>query len=186
MDAAAVTAVVSAYDAAYTLAVDPSTRTPSTVAAKDAAKSAALATVRPIAQFIRNNLGVSNEDKIALGLTVPSTTPTPIPTPTTVPLLSVIAATPGVHKISMRDDATPLSKAKPFGALQLQLFSVIGTVVAPTPAGALFVSVVTKSPFFVDLDPADAGKIATYFGRWVTRTGKVGPWSSGASLTVAF
>lgn len=184
--ASAVTAADTAYQAAYTLAVDPGTRTPVTVAAKDSAKFALLGTVRPVAIQVRNNPAVSDATKVSLGLTVPALVPTPIPAPTTVPTLAVLAATPGVHKIDSRDDSTPTSKAKPPGALQLQLWVAYGTAPAPDPTTAEFLGVFTKSPFFVSLPVAQTGKVATYFGRWVTRRGLLGPWSGGASMGVSF
>jgi hypothetical protein len=38
----------------------------------------------------------------------------------------------------------------------------------------------------VELNPIDAGKTASYFARWVTRTGLFGPWSLPQSMTIAF
>lgn len=184
--AAAVTAADTAYQAAYTAAIDPSTRTPVTIAAKDAARAALLGTVRPVAIQVRNNPAVSDATKVSLGLTVPTVTPTPVPAPTTVPTLAVLQGTPGIHKIESRDDSTPTSKAKPPGSLQLQLWVAYGVAPAPDPTTAEFEGVYTKSPFSVSLPVAQAGKVATYFGRWVTRRGLVGPWSGGASMTVGF
>lgn len=184
--AAAITAQRTAYDASYAAAINPATRTPVTIATKDTDKATALATVRPLAQLIRNNPDVDDATKISLGLTVPDTDPTPIPAPLTFPLLDVLAATPGIHKLQYRDSDTPTTKAKPYGALQMELYQAIGTAAAPDPSTATFVGLITKSPFEVELDAGDAGKIATYFARWVTRRGLVGPWSSGVTMTVAF
>lgn len=183
---AALAAATTAYSAALTLATDPGTRTPATIAAKNTAKATALATARPIAQFLNASTLVTDEDRAALGLTIRKTTPTPITAPTTFPLLDILLGTPGQHKIQWRDSETPLSKAKPFGALQMELWTSVGTITAPDPSDANFHSLQTKSPFFVDLDVADTGKVITYFARWVTRTGIVGPWSSGVSLTATF
>lgn len=185
-EATSITTVTGAYVSAYALATDPTTRTPVTIAAKDTAKATALATVRPLAQKIRNNSAVPDMDKVALGLTVPDTSPTPIPAPTTFPLLDLLRATPGQHWMQYRDSDTPTTKAKPFGALAMELYTKIGTAPAVDPAGATYLGQITKCPFAVDLDPADIGKTATYFARWVTRRGLVGPWSSPVSLTVAF
>lgn len=183
---AAVAAVTSAYTAALTLATDPSTRTPATIAAKNTAKSTALATVRPIAQFLNASTLVTDEDRASLGITIRKTVPTPIASPTTFPLLDILQGTPGQHKIQYRDSETPTTKAKPPGAIQMELYSVAGLTAAPEPSDAVFHSLQTKAPFFVDLDVADTGKVITYFARWVTRTGLVGPWSSGVSLTATF
>ena len=58
-DATAIAAVYSAYNTAYGLAINPATRTPVTVANKDTAKITMLATIRPYAQSISLNAGVS-------------------------------------------------------------------------------------------------------------------------------
>lgn len=184
--AASITTQRTNYDAAFAAATNPATRTPVTVATKDTMKATALATVRPLAQIIRNNPAVSDADKVALGLTVPDVSPTPVPAPTTFPLLDLLRATPGQHWLQYRDSDTPTSKAKPFGAKGMELWQSIGTTPAVDPASSLYLGTVTKSPLSVNQNPADVGKVATYFGRWITQRGLVGPWSSPVSLTVAF
>lgn len=185
-EAASITTQRNAYDAAYGDAISPATRTPVTIALKDTVKATALATVRPLAQKIRNNPAVSDADKVSLGLTVPDVSPSPIPAPTTFPLLDLLRATPGVHWLQYRDSDTPTAKAKPFGAIGMELWQHVGLTPAVDPSTALFLGIVTKSPLFVALNPADVGKMATYFARWSTRRGLVSTWSSPVSLTVAF
>lgn len=184
--ATAYSALDTDYQAKYALAIDPGTRTPVTVQDKVDAKVAALALARTLAQEIKGNPVNDNATLALLGITVNKFPPTPIPDPTTFPVLDLLNATPGVHKLQYRDSDTPLTKAKPPGAVQMQLYRAVGVAAAPDPTTAVFNGVFTKSPLFVDQDPGDAGKIATYFARWLTRTGKTGPWSSGVSLTVAF
>jgi len=184
--AAAYTAADTAYQAAYILATNPATRTPVTIAAKDSAKATAVALARELAQLIKANPAVDDETLVSLGITVDKFPPTPVPTPTTFPLLDFLAATPGQHKLQWRDSETPLSKRKPDGAVSLELWSEVGTTIPPTPDTASFLADYTKSPFRVDLLEADRGKIATYFGRWKTRTGLVGPWSDGVSFEIGW
>lgn len=185
-EATSITTVRTNFDSSYATATDPTTRTPVTIALKDVDKATASATVRPLAQKIRNNPAVSDPERVALGLTVPDTAPAPIPAPTTFPLLDLLRATPGQHWLQYRDSDTPTTKAKPFGATGMELWSAIGVAAAPTPATASYLGTVTKSPLSVTLDAGDVGKVATYFARWITQRGLVGPWSSGVSLTVAF
>jgi|SRR5262245_36088967 len=181
-----ITTVRTAFDASYALATNPATRTPVTVAQKDTDRATAEAVVRPLAQFIRNNPDVDDATKISLGLTVPDVDPTPIPTPTTFPLLDILRCEPGVHWLQYRDSDTPTTKAKPFGAVAMELYRAIGTVPTIDPADGVYVGLVTKSPFSVEQSIGDNGKQATYFGRWVTQTALRGEFSSGVSITVAF
>ena len=80
---------------------------------------------------------------------------------------------------------TPDSPAKPFGATELQLFRTIGTAPATDPEQAQFYGKFTKNPVGVAFQPADNGKQATYFARWASRRGEVGPWSAPVSLAIA-
>ncbi len=183
-DGVAIANQETAFVAALQLATDPATRTKPSVAGKDAARAAALTVVRPYAIQIRNNLGVSNQAKLDLGLNIPDPTPTPIPAPASAPILAVIGATFGQHTLRYADENTPAARRKPFGAVGLELFVAIADAPVSDPAEASFVRVVTRQPLAVSHDSADNGRMATYFGRWITRTGLAGPWSSPVSYTI--
>lgn len=184
--ATALTTAQGDWNAAYLLAINPATRTPVTVADKDVKRAAAEALARSLAMIIKAVQPPIDPGVLtSLGLTVNSFPPTPIPEPTSFPLLDILAATPGQHEIQYRDSETPTTKAKPYGVIMMEVWVAIGTTTAPDPSSAVFVATETKSPFFVTHDPSDAGKVATYFARWLTRTGKLGPWSSGVSMTIA-
>lgn len=185
-DATAIDSAVAPFLTAYAIAINPSTRTKPSVADKDALKSSMLEVVRPYAITIKNNSGVANTDKLDLGLNVSSDSRTPINCPQTQPLVAIIGATPGTHTLRFADSNTPDKRSKPFGAIQIQVWRVIGTTPATSPASAAFYGVVTKQPFGVAFDTADSGKICTYFARWVGRRGDFGPWSLPVSMTVAF
>lgn len=185
-EAAAITAATAAFSAALTAATDPGTRTPVTIAAKNTAKAALLATVRPLAQRIAINPAIDDETKVDLGLNPRTTLPTPIAPPTTFPVIDILAATPGQIKLQYRDSETPDTKAKPYGVVHLERWVTIGTTIAEDPSAAVYFGPATKSPDFLTFSAEDAGKIATIFGRWVNRNAAVGPWSSPVSMTIAF
>jgi hypothetical protein len=184
-DANAIQAAVDAYDAAYLLAVDPATRTAVTVNEKDTARNAAEQICRQYALIIKHDAGVTDADKIAIGVRPVNDQRDPIEVPQTSPVLAVIAATPGVHTLRYADSMTPDSPAKPFGASELQLFVFVGAAIATDPAQAKFVGKFTKNPVSVSFDAEDNGKQATYFARWASRRGDVGPWSAPATLAIA-
>lgn len=185
-DAVVVAGVTATWDSTYSSAIDPSTRTPVTIAAKDDAKTAALATCRPYAQQIANNAGVSPSNKIAIGVNPRTNGSTPVPTPLTTPLVSVPSLGNLTHVLRYRDElASPTSKAKPAGAIAMQIFGKASATPITDPNALTFLSQQTKSPFQVDLDPGDVGKQMYYVGRWVTRTGKVGPFGPIVSATIA-
>lgn len=183
-DATTIDGFVDAFDSALTTAVNPATKTIATVAAKNGAKTAMLDICRPYAQLIRHNLGLSNELKAGLGLTIVDLTPTAIPAPVTAPLLNLIGATPLEHTMRFSDQNTPDKRGKPFGVIGMQLFKFIG---ATPPAGTteyLFHSFITRQPLSVDFGDDDVGKKAYYIGRWQNGKGETGPWSAPVSLTI--
>ena len=188
-DAAAVATVTAAWAAAYLAATDPSTRTPSAVAAKDSARSDAEAVVRPYAMQINLNGAVTDEQRVNLGLTVRKTVPTPVPAPTSAPALELVAATPGNHRLRYSDTGQGTGKAKPYGAIGVELQAYIGAAPTADPNDASYVGTVTKSPFDQPQSGANQGQMATYFARFITRSGpagraQTGPWSAPLSVIV--
>lgn len=187
-DATAISAQNTAYQAAYALATDPSTRTAPTIAAKDAAKATALAVVRPYAMQINANSGVTDEQRGDLGLTIRKTVPTPIPAPTAVPAVVLLGATPLKTTLRTYNTATPTSKAKPYGSSAVEIFVAVGVVAAVDPLQANFVNAFSKSPLSLDWDSSQVGKVATIWGRYTTRGSYAGPALKGpwsAPLTVS-
>lgn len=183
-DGTTIASYVDAFDDAYALVTAPETKTKTTVASKDGAKAAALDIVRTYAQLIRRNVGVSNEDKTALGLTIPDVNPTPIPAPATQPVLSIQGATPGVLTIRYADNMTPDKRSKPFGAIGLQLWGKASATPIVDPAALEFQDFVTRQPFDLDVSDETPGQIMYLAGRWQTRTGLVGAWSGIVSFVV--
>jgi hypothetical protein len=184
-DALTVTSAVNGFAAAYALTVDPATRTKVTVAAKDDARVIAEQICRQFAALIKENAGISDPDKIAIGVPPVNNSRSPVNVPDTSPLLNIIGATPGAQTLRYADTNTPDTGAKPFGATQLQVFVAVGTTPTVDPTAADFYGAFTKNPIGVGFDAADDGKVATYFARWASRRGDVGPWSLPVSMRIA-
>lgn len=184
-DGVAIAAVVDAWDTAYATATNPATRTPSTIAAKDSAKGAMVPILRFYAQTVKLNQGVTNENKIALGIHVNDAGPTPVPVPPTAPALTLDSQRHLSMTLRARDQATPSSNAKPFGVIGGEIATTIGVAIATDPNAALFTRIQTKTPFTLDFAPADVGKICTIWSRWFNRKGELGPWSNSLSQTIA-
>lgn len=184
-DASTIAGVVAGWHAAYLAATDGSTRGPMTIAEKDTQRVTCLSTVRPYCQQIANNGAVLTSDKIALGLNPRTNPPTPIATPTTQPVLSLSLSQPGQSLMRYRDSAaSPSVKAKPFGAIACQVVGAVATTMPSNAATLPLLMTVTKSPFIVTWDPSDTGKTAYVAGRWITRTGRVGPFGAIVPVTV--
>jgi hypothetical protein len=183
-DATAIAAAVAPYETAYPIAVNPATRTSVTVGAKDTAKFAMLGVLRSYAQIIGANPAVDSADKLALGLNLHGTPPSPVPVPTTMPLLSVVSATPLLHTLRFADELTPDKRSKPDGVSGMELYRTIAVSAASDPDAANYYALVTRQPFTISFDAGDAGKVCTYFARWINRKGERGPWSAASAFGV--
>jgi len=178
-----------AYEAAYNLANDPSTRTPSTVADKDAERVSFEAAARPTAQRINARSSVTNIQRSDLGITIRKTTRTPVPPPATAPAVTLRSQIPGVATIQIRDEATPTSKAKPLGVIGVDLHVQVGGTSPVDFEAVPLAKTVGKTPNTLEFDPGDAGSTAYVVARWTTRSGpggvaQKGPWSVVTSFTI--
>lgn len=184
-DASGIQNAVDEFAAAYADAIDPAQRTPVNVATKDESRNNAAQLCRQFASLIKVNAGISNPDKIAIGVRPVNPNRDPIMCPQTSPLLNVIAATPGAQTLRFADSMTPETGAKPFGASELLLFVAVDDEIVIDPDTAKFYGKFTKNPVAVGFDAADNGKQATYFARWAGRRGDMGPWSSPVAMAIA-
>lgn len=184
-DVASIVAAVDAFVAAYAVATTPATRTTPAIAQKDSDRNAAVGLCRVYAIQIKASPGVTDMMLEDAGIHVNDPTPTPIAAPVTSPIVSIVGATALSHTLRYADETTPDKRAKPFGAIQLQLYVTVAAAADPDPANAAFYGAFTKQPLATVFGSGQAGMVATYFGRWVTRTGLVGPWSLPASMTIA-
>lgn len=185
-DATAISNTNADWQDAYSVMQAGTTRGPMSIAAFDAQNVITLALIRPYAQQIANNAGVSVDDKIALGLNARTNPPAPIAAPTTWPVLSIVSALPLQHVLRARDDmSSPSVKAKPYGVIAMQLFGMASATAVTDPTTLPLVMLTTKVPFAVNLSSADAGKQMYYAAKWYNRNGLVGPYGPIVNFTIA-
>lgn len=181
--AAACTDWETNYDALVTARASH-TETPAMVLDKDVAKAEMQVVCRSYSQSVRNNPNVSDANKLALGLTLVDTTRTPIPPPTTYPVLQLSAPGPLTQTLKYADNETPTRRARPAGASAMEVFITVGTAPAVDPSASQYRRLITRQPFVFDFASDQAGKIATYFGRWINSKGDAGPFSAATSLAI--
>lgn len=185
-DATAIAAEQAIWAAAYALAINPATRTPVNVSAKNAARINLLAINRPYAVTVSKNAGVTSSNKIALGVNPNTSVPSPITTPTTAPTIALVSAPPLQHIMRYRDStASPSVKAKPYGVVQIQIYGMASPTPITSQALLPFLFATTKSPLTITWGSGSIGQQAYYAARWVTRKGLVGPWSTIQAFTIA-
>lgn len=185
-DAVSVAAAVAAFAASYAIATTEATRTKVTVATKDTDRNAMLVLLRAYSSIIQANLGVSQADKTALGLTIRKTTKTPVTTPTSAPTMAVLSQVTGDLAMTYHDpNAGAKIKAKPFGVVLVEIFAATNAIVVTDPETLPVLAHATKTPFHLAMDPADKGKTLYFAARWLTRTGLAGPFSAIGSVVVS-
>jgi hypothetical protein len=183
--AASIQSAVADFAAALAISSAEATRNMGTVADKNDARFIAENLCRQYAMLIKENAGILDSDKIWVGVRPENSERTPINCPQSSPLLSILGNTPGTQTVVYADTTTPDSKAKPFGAANLQLMVGIGTVEPAPLSTCQFYGAFTKNPIAVEFGEADDGKIATFYGRWASARGETGPWSLPISMRIA-
>ena len=184
-DAATIALDVATWSNAYLPVTSPSTKTAQAVGVKNTAKVTVLGQIRPYAQQISLNAGVSSGDKIALGLNPRTSTPQPVTPPNSSPVLTLQSASNLSAVLRYRDAAaSPSVKGKPYGVNRLEIFGMVSATPITAPVPAPLLAAPTKSPFLLDLHGFTPGVILYLWGRWVTRTGGTSPWSPIISFNV--
>jgi len=126
--------VNTAYATAYAAAIDPSTRTPVTVSAKNTARKNLRNEAKLFAKIVEATLTVTDSQLLSLGLT-PRTAPAPVPVPSDGPSLRVVSVSGFIVKIRLGDAASGSKRGKPPGVSGAAVFSHVGET-APLDIGA--------------------------------------------------
>lgn len=162
-----------------------STRTPVSIASKDAARAALKSFIRVGVNIIQATPAVTNEAKEALNIPIHSNTPTPIPAPSTYPVIDATPSGPRLTQIKISDSATPDSRKKPSGAVAMALFAKASATPISDPEQLDFIGMMSRNALQQQWPVDDLNKTMYIAGVWITRTGKRGPWSSIAATGVA-
>lgn len=168
------------------LATDPATRTNATIAAKDGAKAFARDYFQWYAQFIKLNLGISNDDKVALGIHIDDGNPTPIAPPTQAPLVNVEGLVVGGFTLRARNPDNPFSRGKPPGVTMCIImigYGLQGSAALPFTLD-LFKLVSSKPINVLMAEAGTSGKLATAYVVYANAKGQMGPPSAAIQFTI--
>jgi hypothetical protein len=186
-DASAIATQVSLFSAALLLAKNPSTKTKATVADKNGKRAAMKQVIRQYALMIKQNQGVSDAAKVALGLTVPASIHTSTPAPSMAPILDLQSDGALRQMVEVSDSSDPKRKAKPAGVQGVVLLAYVGPsnpASPPTPDQANFKRLITRRSAPLMYGAGDVGKVATVWGHYYNPAGELGPISEAESLII--
>jgi hypothetical protein len=151
---------------------------------KDAARAHSEEFIRPLVARLQTNASVTDAQRLALGITVRSTSRSPTAAPSTKPVATVDTTQRLQHTIAFVDELTPTSRAKPDGAMGCEIWVKVDGPPPADPSELQYLATDTRSPYLAEFDGAKAGKIAYYMLRWVSTRGEKGPWSQTVSATI--
>jgi hypothetical protein len=151
---------------------------------KDTSRSTLENQIREQARIVQANPATTNEMRAQLGITIPDETRTPSPVPPTRPIASIDNRQRLQHTIHFFDESTPNSKRKPDGVRGCEIWNKIGGTAPIDPSELSYIATDTRTPYVLNFDGADAGKMSHYMLRWVNTRGETGPWSETVSVTI--
>jgi hypothetical protein len=173
----------TAWDAAYAAYENPATRTPLLTFEKNEARKKYEKLLRVLVQNLEHNTKVTDDDRRAMGIVVPSGSHTPAPVATTYPDLDVDSGT--IRRLTIHFfDHGSTSKAKPAG----QHGAEIRWAILDTPPAEI--SELTNSgfdthtPFTLEFNESQRGKAVYFCMRWENTRGDKGPWSEIVSAII--
>lgn len=186
------TTQASAYTAAHQLfstrlatATDPATRTRGTVNAKNDARRALKALARELARIINAHPGVTNQQRIDLGLNPRKGEIHPIHAPTEPPLMEVIRAY--ARTLSVRVHALASDRrGKPEGVAGCSVFSYVGTAPPADLSEWTFQGNSTRTTFDIEFPPSTpAGAQVFLCACWYSPRAQPGPVCQPVSAYLA-
>jgi hypothetical protein len=179
-------AAVHASYAAALAAVDPGTRNKSSVAAKNAARDALKAAVRPLVLLVQGTVTVTDAQKLALGLTVRAQ-PSPIARPALPPVLDVVAVNGRTVTVRLHDAENAGKRGKPAYVKGAAVFSYVGAVAPEDPAAFKFEGNTTKTVVDVVFPNTVApGSVVYLTAMWFNERAQSGPACTPVSTHVQF
>lgn len=180
---------VNTASAAYTVGVDPSTRTPVTIQDMNDTMAASVTLCRN-ANITAQALPATSPDLVAAGFPVRSTVRTPQSPVTASCDIELVSVVPNELTLRGLNPATPTSKAKPPGTGAIQFAIAIGTAAAVDPASATEYRFSTRNPTRLEFNPSTRGKVATIWARYQSKAGiggikNYGPFGVSIVLNLA-
>lgn len=151
---------------------------------KDNRRGAYDPVLRRLAQRFQESSAVDDAELAAMRLTIRDTEPSPIADPTSRPAGDADTSQRLKIGLTWTDEATPTSRAKPFGVVGCNIFMKLGGAPPADLSQCEFIGFATRTPFVEEFDGSQANQTAHFILQWVGTRGGVGPISETISATV--
>lgn len=185
-EASAYAALQADYTAKLLASVEPATRGPATVLAKNLAKKALIASSRKLAMAATNHVGTTDVQRQALGLTIKDVDPTPVPVPEFAPQLDMVSVQGRRVTLRLRNSVNG-ERRKPTGVQGATLVSYVGESLPESIRDWSFEANTTRTDVeLVFEDSVPMGTKVWVAAFWYNRRGESGPACSPVSLHLGF
>ena len=174
----------TALQAAYSAAIDPTTRTRVTIADKTLALKNMRSSAILLAKIIYATPTVTDAQLIGLGL-LPRSTRTPIPAPSTAPVVEVGVVSGRLVNLRLRSADFPDRRGMEPGARGANLYSYVGATPPDDSRDYHFEGMTTRTIAQILFpDSVAAGALIWLSARWVSARGQLGPASTPVSFNL--
>ncbi len=155
------------------------------VAAKDAARSNAEATIRPQIRRLQAAPNMTNTVRERYRIPTRGTTPAPVPVPTEVPVASVEVPAPLTHKLIIADGSSPDRIRLPEGVERIEILGKIGGSAPVNDDELSVLGSTTRARHTLSFPMTEGGKTVYYRFRYVNPRQEKGPYSAVVAATIA-
>jgi hypothetical protein len=187
LTAAQATAFAALNDAlqdAYTLAINPSTRTPVSVEASRIAIQNMRVSAINLAKIAYSTPTVTDAQLVALGL-LPRPSRTPVPPPAMAPVIDVVSVSGNTVKLRLHDDTNPTRRGKPAGVDGASVFSFVGATAPTEEAEWTFEGVTSKTSVEIVFPAGTAPGAKVWFTAfWFNERKQNGPAATPVGINI--
>jgi hypothetical protein len=173
----------TALQSAYSASVNPSTRTPVTVEAKNVALHNMRVSAVNLAKIVYSTATVNDSQLVALGL-LPRSSRTPVPPPANAPDIDIVSVSGNTVRIRLHE-AGSTRRGKPVGVDGASVFSFVGATPPDETSEWNFEGVTAKTVVNVAFPPATAPGAKVWFTAfWFNERKQSGPASAPVGTNI--
>lgn len=184
-DATAIASAVSNWGSAFGNQQTLVNALPAATENKNTKRAALETLIRPVAKAIQNRTQTTDEQRAALGITIPDRSRTRAPQPSSRPIVVIDGSQRLEHTLTLRDENSITSRSRPPGVIGAEVYCFINGTPPTDPKQCKLVAVAKRSTVKIKFEGADAGKNAFFMVRWINAHDETGPWSETGAATIA-
>lgn len=151
---------------------------------KDDRRDALERALRELARIAKAVPGITEAQLTALGIPAAGSAAGQTPSTATRPAANVDTSERFKHTINFTDEATPTNKRKPAGVVGAEIYAKIDGAPPVDYKQCAFIALDTQTPYTIEYEAAEVGKMAHYMLRWLLKDGSHSGWSETVSATI--